>query len=464
MGNYRLSSFTIDVALKKDKNKCLLIQGYTGAIDIVSSEVIAFLKKNKSTLSLNAFPFSESTWTTLLKRKHITSKSEAEEVEYVKKFAELLHKQSKILKHFGFLVSYNCNFRCPYCYEGFISKSGTQWSKNTFDKELVDKVYSIFNKIENNRTLHDNSILLYGGEPLLKENKEIVGYIIEKGIEKGYTFSTITNGYDLNEYKEYLSPQKITQIQVTVDGWKEIHNARRKHKDAVDTFDRIIDNIKIALDRDIYVSVRMNSDDSNLFSAEKLKSYFTELGFYNSNKFNFTVALMVDYLQKDKDEIAENLHYMSRRKFCNNWEVMDGQLHFEDWGIVNLLSKAIRERRALPINSIYCAAQSSSYIFDPKGNIYSCWESLGKQDSIVGNYVQDQILWTPFKDELQTRNISNQKRCYKCKYAFLCKGGCSSICLKKTGNIRESYCNDYQYVFAKAANKAYEQLSQHLNI
>lgn len=457
MNNFRLSSYVIDVPLKKEQNKHMIIHGYTGAIDIVSKEIIIFLQKNKDKLGQGIFPYSESTWNTLVKRGYITIKTQSEEIDHTRNLAELLHKQSKLIKSFGFVVSYNCNFRCPYCYEGEISNFGKHWNKNQFTKELIDKAYSAFEQIEGNRSLHSNSILLYGGEPLLKENKDIVNYIVKKGSSLGYTFSSITNGYDLNEYKELLSPKKISQIQITIDGWKDTHNIRRIHKDGVNTFDKIIENVKMALEQDIKISIRMNTDYSNFSGIDKLDSYFTKLGFYNYKNFHFYIALMVDYLQENKDEVAKNLNYMSRHEFCKKNANFDNRLNFEDWGIVNRLFKAIKSKSFLSISSIYCSAQSGSYIFDSKEKIYSCWEALGREESIIGDYSKNQILWTPYKEKLQERDISKQEKCYQCKYSFLCRGGCASLSIKKKGDINASFCNDYPHVFETSANKAYDQ-------
>lgn len=457
MRNFKLSSYVIDIPLEESENKHMLIHGYSGAIDVINSDIVAFLKNNKENLSIETFPYSESTWDSLIKRSYITEKTRSEEIDFVKKFADLMHRQSQLLKSFGFLVSYDCNFRCPYCYEAQISDFGNHWEKKKFTKELVDKVFSMFEKIESNRSLHNNSLLLYGGEPLLKENKEVVSYIVKKGCDLGYSFSTITNGYDLEEYKDLLAPDKIGRIQITIDGWKDTHNVRRVHMAGFETFDKIVQNAKMALEQGIYVSIRMNTDYSNFDGIEKLKSHFEKLGLYEHKKFHFYTALMVDYLQEHKNEEAENLGYMSRKEFSNKNANLDCQSDFEDWGISNRLFKAMKNKEFLSFSSIYCSAQSGSYIFDPEQRIYSCWESLGRKDTIVGDYSGDDIIWTPFLKKIQGRNISKQEQCYKCKYSFLCRGGCASISLKKKGDMNFSFCNDYPYVFKIAANRAYKR-------
>lgn len=48
----------------------------------------------------------------------------------------------------------------------------------TISKEFVDKFFEAIPLIEPNEKLRNKSISLFGGEPLLKENKDIVEYIV----------------------------------------------------------------------------------------------------------------------------------------------------------------------------------------------------------------------------------------------------------------------------------------------
>ena len=172
----RLSDYTIPIALEAEPGKTLLVHGYTGAIDVVDSELWQTLKDfpNGNNLSSEEIEL-------LGKRGYLTSKTTEEERAYVAKFAEKLHESRlKLQKNFGFVVTYDCNFRCPYCFENAISKHGTAWSKQSMTPELVDRAFEAMLEIEPRKELHKKSILLYGGEPLLRENHDIVKYIVEK--------------------------------------------------------------------------------------------------------------------------------------------------------------------------------------------------------------------------------------------------------------------------------------------
>ena len=176
MEKYRLSSYAISIELESEPDDSLLIHGYTGAIDLIDKSIVRFLIENPY-FDRAVLPCEESTKDTLEKRGYITLQTEDEEKEYFKRLATaLFRKESMLRKGFTFLITYDCNFRCPYCFEKDIQKDGT-----AFTKEMVDKAYQAILQIAPDERLRSRSITLYGGEPLLKRNKNIISYIIEQG-------------------------------------------------------------------------------------------------------------------------------------------------------------------------------------------------------------------------------------------------------------------------------------------
>lgn len=293
---YRISSYTICVNLPEDPNHSLLVHGYTGAIDRVNKEVAQMIK-SRMVISEDMFdqlPCSKETIHTLMKRGYLTSRSPLEEREYVHSMANFLHHHtsSRGASSFLFLVAYDCNFRCPYCFENDISSHGKGWSKQVFTKEMVDRAYEAMHEIQPNKAMHSKSITLYGGEPLLEKNKEIVQYIVDKGLKRGYIFKAITNGYDLHHFADLLGPKKIKRLQITLDGEKENHNRKRPHYRAGDSFDTIMKNVALALSLDVQISMRINTDYDNVDILPELFDLFKNRGFTNYPKFSAYSALV----------------------------------------------------------------------------------------------------------------------------------------------------------------------------
>ena len=194
METLRTSSYMIPVKLESEKGKYMLIHGYTGAMDIVTENLLTQIKHIETE---NTLP--EELLHTLQKRGYITNKTQEEEYAYVARMAMALQKKyDTLVTSFTWVVSYNCNFRCPYCFEGRSQKDSSL--KLSFTKEQVDTAYAAQDKIQPNRKLQRNIITLYGGEPLLAENKEIVNYIVQEGQKRGFKFVAVTNGYEIDQF------------------------------------------------------------------------------------------------------------------------------------------------------------------------------------------------------------------------------------------------------------------------
>ena len=283
--HYRVSLYTIFINLDDSNGDFLLIHGYTGAIDRVSNSVAWFLRTGQTfeEKDIAQLPFSAETFQVLVKRGYLTNKTPFEEREQVKLMAEIFHKQEKKTRSFLFLVAYDCNFRCPYCFENTISSNGKGWSKKVFTKHAVDRAYEAMLELEPERAQHHNGITLYGGEPLLAQNRDVVKYIVEEGKKRDYMFSAITNGYDLKHFQDLLNPEAITNLQITLDGKKEHHDKRRTHFKDGNSYDKIIENIDFVLKQGVKVSVRINTDLNNFDDIQKLNTEFKNLGFFNYN-------------------------------------------------------------------------------------------------------------------------------------------------------------------------------------
>ena len=120
METLRTSSYIIPVKLESEEGKYMLIHGYTGAVDIVTEDLLEEIKNINSVSNL-----SSDTLQILKERGYITTKSQSEEYTYVARIAKALHRKCEVLSTvFTWVVTYNCNFRCPYCFESRKNKDG----------------------------------------------------------------------------------------------------------------------------------------------------------------------------------------------------------------------------------------------------------------------------------------------------------------------------------------------------
>ena len=460
---FRPSSYNIIVPLRREIEKYILVHGYTGAIDIANENIVGLLQK--PFVRRDQGIVSDETFDSLVSRGYLTEKTEEEEYQFCGRWANFMHKWKKMFgnRTFMLMVTYDCNFRCPYCYERAVSNGGSGWSEKTFTKEMVDRAFQAMLEIEPDINRHSKMITLYGGEPLLAKNHDIVKYIVEKGTGLGYKFGAISNGYEIDQYTDLLGPDKIAEIQISVDGPKEVHDRRRIHYINGGTFDKILNNISIALEKNVRINLRANTDRTNIDQIEALYRQLSEMGYVGNPKFNFSAALVVG---KENITPTENVisvdgkipHLLSKSEFNSRMlqTKVPGQ-HKEMW-IYRKLYNAMKHNALLDLTPVYCGVQVSAYILDPMGDIYNCWETVGKREHIIGHY-RDSISWEPEKDKWHCHNISTVQKCSRCKYAMLCGGGCMAKALTAYNDLSKSYCHSFQNIFGRIVNDAYETIN-----
>lgn len=323
----------------------------------------------------------------------------------------------------------DCNFACPYCYENA--------KKGFMDIETQNAIVSMVKDSLDHIKVLD--ISWYGGEPLLAKDiiinmsNKMIKLSEEHNIE--YKASMITNGYLLNEKLiQELIKLKVYNYQITIDGPPEIHNERRRARgEKIDTFNKILHNVKLLNKMKANPSIRVNVDNSNV-------KYINDL---------------LDILEENnlKDLNVNFGHVRMDSKVC---ESIIGCMQNEEFAKFDFKYNKILEERGFnsktglyypKLKSNYCCADStSSYVIDPDGYMYKCWNEVGEPKYSIGNVrdtknISDKmynnnvnyILWSPFEIE----------KCKECFLLPICMGGCPYNGLKHNG---EPECEKWKYI------------------
>lgn len=178
-----------------------------------------------------------------------------------------------------------CNLRCTYCYEDFsIGKMQQDVQENLID----------FLKLK--ALEYDGvSTAWFGGEPLLAMDViENVHYGIIPHLAKhrrGFSSQITTNAYFLNaQNRKKLLALGVNSFQITLDGTRQSHNARRRidprsNADS-DTYSKIISHIHGLSDEedDFLCVIRLNYDRENI---DDLKAEMQKLSESLDARFKF---------------------------------------------------------------------------------------------------------------------------------------------------------------------------------
>lgn len=308
-----------------------------------------------------------------------------------------------------------CNFTCPYCYE----RESQKYSK--MSKETKE---SIVNYVYNKKSgISSLVITWYGGEPLLslddiKElSKELIAICDENDIK--YFAGITTNGYFLDvDTFNLFKDLRISSIQIPLDGHKKFHDSTRFTKNGRGSFNKIMDNLKslknIYNSEDAYkpfISIRLNVTRLNM------NSMFDVLQELDDNNILSYVTPYVAHVFDDDDisnEITLNFKEFNtfKQKFLKNLE--------ESYDKKLDISIVYPSRIA---NSCSCDVQGS-FVIDPDGNLYKCWEEIGKTQSKIGNINKglDKFRNKNYYDYLHF-NPTKHLICKECNILPLCMGG-----------------------------------------
>lgn len=345
--------------------------------------------------------------------------------------------------HITIAPTMDCNMECPYCFQSDDIKT------TIMSYKICDNIIQFIDeRLKNRPYLH---ITWFGGEPLMAMKQ--IAYLSERLIEicnqneVTYNSSIVTNGYNLTaeNAKVLKEKYKVSFAQVTIDGLEEQHNRKRILKKGVDSFSKIISNIKLAVEH-LEIVIRVNVDNDNKGSLNDLIDYLlikeSLLG-----KVSVGISPVFDF--EDKKNCNYN-NYCSKEAW--NIESLEVLKHYLTIDHVENFHSA-----TLQPSLVSCSANVyDSYIFDSDGDIYKCFLSLGKKPFSIGNVIEINRKSYLLNNEKHKRWISTShaRECNSCVFLPLCQSGClyerfeqnkSHICLKSKDNIKEILMETYNY-------------------
>lgn len=322
----------------------------------------------------------------------------------------------------------NCNFDCTYCYE----KNSNKESRMT---PLIQEKIIDYCEQSIKAGVKSINILWYGGEPLIatdivrEMSDRIIGICDENDVQ--YSAGMISNGYNLNEEVcAQLEKCRIGNIQITLDGPKGIHDNRRYLLNGGPTFDRILQNVKIACEK-FHITIRVNVDAEN---SEGLEELLTVL---EDDKLRGKIGVYVAMVEDNNDCYSKG-SCMTKKGFSQS------EVEF----LTKMYEKGITKNNPwlskYPMSiTVQCIADSiNGLVISPNGTLYKCCNDIGIEGEEIGNILNveaikhskilfDYLLYDPTEDE----------HCRDCKILPICMGGC----FKSRGGEKGQRCSSLKY-------------------
>ncbi len=215
--------------------------------------------------------------------------------------------------------------------------------------ETIERIYKLIDVL---LTESENlTISFFGGEPFIYYKDvmlPILKYAHSKSIllNKNFASNATTNGYLLSSARiEELLEYNFSFAQITLDGGREKHNQTRFVKAGLDSYDKIIHNIKLLAKANVSVTLRINFTKDNIDSICEIPKELDDL----------TIA--------DKEFIYTDFHGV--------WQEEERLIDQSDKAISSFLESGFKATRALP--GLYCYGDlRNSCVVNYNGDVYKC--------------------------------------------------------------------------------------------
>lgn len=277
----------------------------------------------------------------------------------------------------------------------------------------------------------------FGGEPLM--NWDVVRRLVEYGRSleepnhKKFRFTLTTNGVLLNQEILEFANREMSNLVLSIDGRKEVHDKMRPFRGGQGSYDRILPGFLEAAESRNQTNyyVRGTFTRNNLdFSRDVL--HLADLGFRQISVEPVVAGPEDDYaireedipvLKEEYDRLAVEI--LKRRREGRGFQFFHFMIDLEGGPCV---AKRLSG----------CGSGTEYLAVTPWGDLYPCHQFVGNEKFLMGN-VETGIVREDIRDEFKGCNVYAKEKCRKCFARFYCSGGCAANAWHFQNSINGTY-------------------------
>lgn len=341
-------------------------------------------------------------------------------------------RSGNVIKALCLHVAHTCNLNCSYC---FASQGKYHGERAVMSFDVGRRALDFL--IENSGTRRNLEVDFFGGEPLMNWSvvKELVAYArsVEKEKNKNFRFTLTTNGLLIDDEVIDFCNREMSNVVLSLDGRREIHDATRVDYSGRGSYDRIVPKFQ------------------KLVKSRGGKGYYMRGTFTHRNPdftkdlfhmadLGFTELSMEPVVTAPGDPMA---------------------LTGEDIEIVKeqyeILAKDMieRARRGKPITfyhymvdltngpCIYkrisgCGSGTEYMAVTPWGDLYPCHQFVGEEEYKLGD-IWNGVTNEAVRESFRSCNAYARPECADCWAKLYCSGGCAANAYHASGSILGVY-------------------------
>ena len=354
------------------------------------------------------------------------------EDSYEEKAGVLKSRSSGVVKALCLHVAHTCNLNCAYC---FASQGKFNGERGLMSFEVGKQALDFL--VAHSGSRHNLEVDFFGGEPLMNFDvvKQLVAYArsIEKQAGKNFRFTLTTNGMLLDDDVIDFANREMSNVVLSLDGRKEIHDRFRVDYAGNGSWERIVPKFQ------------------KLVEARGGKNYYMRGTFTHANpdfvkdieemlRLGFTELSMepVVCAPDDPSALTEEDLPIVLQQYEKLAELMQSR---RDEGKPFTFYHYMIDLKGGPC--IYkrisgCGSGTEYMAVTPWGDLYPCHQFVGDEQYRLGN-VWDGVTAPAVQEEFAACNVYTRPECRDCWAKLYCSGGCAANAYHATGCVRGVY-------------------------
>lgn len=340
--------------------------------------------------------------------------------------------RNTVLKAMCLHVAHTCNLNCEYC---FASQGKYHGERALMDFETGKKALDYL--IANSGTRHNLEVDFFGGEPLM--NWDVVKKLVEYAREqeklhnKNFRFTLTTNGMLIDDDVIDFSNKEMSNVVLSLDGRKEIHDRLRKDYSGNGSYDIIVPKFKE------FVKRRGNKSYYMRGTFTHANTDFTNDIFHMAD-MGFTELSMEPVVCAPTDPAAlteSDLPVLFEQYEILAKEMIKRQKEGKPFTFYHYMLD-LKHGPCIYKRISGCGSGTEYVAVTPTGDIYPCHQFVGDKKYLLGN-IYDGISNTEVQNEFKLCNAYARPDCKDCWAKLYCSGGCAANSYHATGKITGIY-------------------------
>ena len=341
-------------------------------------------------------------------------------------------RSGNVVKALCLHVAHTCNLNCSYC---FASQGKYHGERAIMSYEVGKRALDFL--IENSGTRRNLEVDFFGGEPLMNWDvvKDLVKYArsVEKEHNKNFRFTLTTNGMLIDDDVIEFANKEMSNVVLSLDGRKEIHDLTRVDYAGNGSYDRIVPKFKELVDsrggQGYYMRGTFTHANPD-FTTDVF--HMADLGFTELS-MEPVVSAPDDPMAltpEDLEVVKEQYEILAKEMIKRDREGRG--FTFYHYMIDLTAGPCIYKRIS------GCGSGTEYMAVTPWGDLYPCHQFVGEEEYKLGD-IWNGVTNDNLREEFRSCNAYAREDCKDCWAKLYCSGGCAANAYHATGTIRGIY-------------------------